>query len=143
MSKIDLSKANIGDKFRTRNGQILEYRGECLELRDDKYKLIDGKGFILYLFQYGEYLYDEEHGFDLVEQVFDDEKIEREIKSQKEMQEAVGIEYEAELQRRQEVVELAENVWLFKDPEGSYYSAFHDAEIFVKLKTKYLKEGQL
>lgn len=27
MSKIDLSKAKIGDKFRTRNGQIVEYVG--------------------------------------------------------------------------------------------------------------------
>lgn len=144
MSKIDLSKAKIGDKFRTRNGQILEYRGECLELRDDKYKLIDGKGFILYLFQYGEYLYDEEHGFDLVEQVFDDEKIEREIKSQKEMQEAVWIEYEAELQRRQEVVELADRI--FFSERGNTYSfkeCIEVAEYSVNVINKYFKKGKL
>ena len=161
MSKIDLSKAKIGDKFRAREGRILLYDGEDFENRDDKYKLIDEKGYVKHFFQYGEYLYNEESYLDLVEQVFDDEKMEREIKSQKEMQEAVGIEDEAELQRRQEVVELAEKLVtneLFAvtnhihdmrelgaainlDSPTEY--AFLIAEEFVSTREKYLKEGKL
>ena len=52
----------------------------------------------------------------------------------------------AETKRRAEVVELAEKLWLrnLKDlAEYSYYDAFKDAETFIKLKSKYLKEGKL
>jgi hypothetical protein len=51
-----------------------------------------------------------------------------------------------ETRRRAEVVELAEKLWLrnLKDlAEYSYYDAFKDAETFIKLKSKYLKEGKL
>ena len=51
-----------------------------------------------------------------------------------------------ETKRRAEVVELAEKLWLrnLKDlAEYSYYDAFKDAETFIRLKTKYLKEGKL
>ena len=51
-----------------------------------------------------------------------------------------------ETKRRAEVVELAEKLWLrnLKDlAEYSYYDAFRDAETFIKLKSKYLKEGKL
>jgi hypothetical protein len=51
-----------------------------------------------------------------------------------------------ETKRRAEVVELAEKLWLrnLKDlAEYSYYDAFKDAETFIKLKSKYLKEGKL
>ena len=51
-----------------------------------------------------------------------------------------------ETKRRAEVVELAEKLWLrnLKDlAEYSYHDAFKDAETFIKLKSKYLKEGKL
>ena len=51
-----------------------------------------------------------------------------------------------ETKRRAEVVELAEKLWLrnLKDlAEYSYYDAFKDAETFIKLKSKYLKDGKL
>ena len=54
-----------------------------------------------------------------------------------------------ETKRRAKVVELAEKLWLHtqKDlgeyPEYSYYGAFIAAETFIKLKSKYLKEGKL
>ena len=51
-----------------------------------------------------------------------------------------------ETKRRAEVVELAEKLWLrnLKDlAEYSYYDAFKDAETFITLKSKYLKEGKL
>ena len=91
MSKIDLSKAKIGDKFRTRYGQILKYigvnLGESSKYYDDKYELVDENGFTKHFFQYGEYLYNEEHDFDLVEQVLDkplDELIQEATKQFKE-----------------------------------------------------------
>ena len=51
-----------------------------------------------------------------------------------------------ETKRRAEVVELAEKLCLrnLKDlAEYSYYDAFKDAETFIRLKSKYLKEGKL
>ena len=51
-----------------------------------------------------------------------------------------------ETKRRADVVALAEKLWLrnLKDlAEYSYYDAFEDAETFIKLKSKYLKEGKL
>ena len=68
MSKIDLSKAKIGDKFRTRDGRILEYSGENLDYLEDIYELIDEQGSIKHFYQYGSYLDDEEeYELDLVE----------------------------------------------------------------------------
>ena len=51
-----------------------------------------------------------------------------------------------ETKRRAEVVEMAEKLWIncYKQYEGYSYSiAFKDAETFIKLKSKYLKEGKL
>ena len=51
-----------------------------------------------------------------------------------------------ETKRRAEVVKLAEKLWLrnLKDlAEYSYYDAFKDAETFIRLKSKYLKEGKI
>jgi hypothetical protein len=51
-----------------------------------------------------------------------------------------------ETKRRAEVVELAEKLWLrnMEDLAGySHNDAFKDAETFIKLKSKYLKEGKL
>ncbi len=57
-----------------------------------------------------------------------------------------AIDMMEETKRRAEVVELAEKLWLrnLKDlAEYSYYDSFKDAETFIRLKTKYLKEGKL
>ena len=51
-----------------------------------------------------------------------------------------------ETKRRAEVVELAEKLWLHNMEDLAGYShndAFKDAETFIKLKSKYLKEGKL
>jgi hypothetical protein len=73
-----------------------------------------------------------------------DELIEEGTKQIKENDDAIA--EENELQRRQEVVELAEKLLIrnLKDlAEYSYDAAFKDAEAFVKLKHKYLKKGKL
>ena len=52
----------------------------------------------------------------------------------------------AETKRRAEVVELAEKLWIncYKQYEGyAYAMAFKDAEGFVAMKNKYLKEGKI
>lgn len=142
---IDLSKAKIGDKFRTRDGQILEYSGENLDYRDDKYELIDGQGFIKHFFQYGEYLYNEENYLDLIEQVFEkplDELIEEGTKQFRENGDAIA--EGNELQRRQEVVELAERIF-FSD-RGNMYTfkeCVEIAENSVNIRNQYLKDGKL
>lgn len=193
MSKIDLSRAQIGDKFRTKDGQILEYIGknfECAgvncEYYDDKYELTNKHGFIRHFFQYGGYLYNEENNLDLVEQVFDDEKdraiTDKILKDVETVVNGVAVampliesaaivnllreqlpennEDDAELQRRQEVVELAEKMYTMLEVENvKYYLvnngnyafeskdlvevAFIRAASFVNKKHKYLKDGKL
>lgn len=94
---IDLSKAKIGDKFRTRDGRILKYIGENYKYDDDKYKLIEEDGSIRHFFQYGEYLSYKEDYLDLVEQVFDkplDELIEEATKQFRENDDAIAEEKE-------------------------------------------------
>lgn len=161
MSKIDLSQAEVGDKFRTRDGQILKYFGENLYDRDDRYELIDEQGFIKHFYQNGKYLYDGVYGLDLVEQVLDkplDELIEEATKQIKENDDAIA--EENELQRREEVVELAEKMYIMFENETlrSYLSsngskiycsealmekAIIRAASFINMKHKYLKEGKL
>lgn len=153
MSKIDLSKAKIGDKFRTRDCQILEYVGEDLEYRDDKYKLIDKLGYIKHFYQSGEYLYNEEYSLDLVEQVFDDEKDTTDLEIVEAMNQAINensekaAEREQELQRRQEVLKYADMLFFNqKDTRIALFGydvAIETAEIIVKSRDKYLKEGKL
>lgn len=66
MSKIDLSKAKLGDKFITKGGRIL-----TLAHQGRKYTLI-GHGCFVRLNQNGKLYEDnEESKFDLIEQVFD------------------------------------------------------------------------
>lgn len=49
-----------------------------------------------------------------------------------------------ETKRRAEVVELAEKLWISKySAEYSYRHAFKDAETFIRMKSKYLKEGKI
>ena len=164
MSKIDLSKAKLGDKFITKEGRIL-----TLAYQGRKYTLI-GSGCFVRLNQNGKLYEDnEESKFDLIEQVFDNgdildigergEVLAEMTKSEYEKAKELDIDFlqvyieknpeednKQELQRRQEVVELAEKLLIrnLKDlAEYSYDAAFKDAETFVKLKHKYLKEGKL
>jgi hypothetical protein len=145
MEIIDLSKAKIGDKFRTRDGQILEYICENFECRNDRYELIDEQGLVKHFYQYGEYLYNEENYLDLIEQVFDkplDELIEEGTKQFRENGDAIA--EENELQRRQEVVELADRIF-FSD-RGNIYSfkeCVEIAEYSVNIRNQYLNDGKL
>jgi hypothetical protein len=164
MSKIDLSKAKIGDKFRTEFGYVLELVGLCrrkkykyiLERVDDKYisRCYDVSG-------YTDSAYKDEYR--LVEQVLDkplDELIEEGTKQLRESRDAIA--EENELQRRQEVIELAERL-LFMNRMHDAYEAYIEAlnkenlqtlmsfplyilqcaEDFIKHKNQYLKEGKL
>lgn len=167
MATIDLSKAKIGDKFRTRSGCILEYVGETSFYMVDKY-LLEVEGCVIFRFyKHGNYMAAGEHGLDLVEQVFDDKKDTTDLEIVEAMNQAIkeipekAAEREQELQRRQEVVELAEKLVtneLFAvtnhihdmrelgaainlDSPAEY--AFLIAEEFVIAKDKYLKEGKL
>lgn len=186
MSKIDLSKAKIGDKFRTKNGLILTYCKRTY-VDSDFHVLTHNDGSIDVFYKNGNYLKRSACGLDLAEQVFDDEK-DRAITDKiiKDVEKVVnGVlkampliesttianlsreplpennEDDDELQRRQEVVELAEKLVtneLFAvtnhlhdmrelgaainlDSPTEY--AFLIAEEFVNNKSKYLKNGKL
>lgn len=174
MSKIDLSKVKIGDKFRTRGGRIL-----TLAHQGHKYTLI-GRGCFVRLNQNGKLHEDnEESKFDLIEQVFDNgdildigergEVLAEMTKSEFEKAKELGIDFlqvyieknpeedNPELQRRQEVVELADRIFTEKYLQEWYQYLidnkttktdyvtyiFEWAEKFVNAKDKYLKEGKL
>lgn len=138
MSKIDLSKAKIGDKFRTRDGQILKY--DCKDNSisfDDIYLLIDESHSVFYYYKKGNFLSLRESEYDLVEQVFGDEKdraiTDKILKDVEKVTNGVAEampliesatianlprdplsennEDDPELRRRQEVVELAEKLF--------------------------------
>lgn len=155
---IDLSKAKIGDKFRTKDGQILEYIGEE---GIDAYKLMDESHSVFYYHEKGNFLSHKETNYDLIVQVFDrplDELIEEGTKQIKENDDAIA--EGNELQRRQEVVELAEKMLLSESMHklcitylrGKQYNgseratSFHAyflkaAEVFIDYKNEYLKNG--
>lgn len=184
---IDLSKAKIGDKFRDRHGRLHELiyilKGDCcfpcLLVNETKDTVNN------YKFD-GSYLQDNKSKLDLIEQVFDDEKdraitdkilkdVEKVVNGVAEAMpliESAAIanllrepslennEDDAELQRRQEVVELAEKMYIMFEKENlrcclscnesnTYYSedlqgmALVRASSFVNKKHKYLKEGKL
>lgn len=181
---IDLSKAKIGDKFRTRAGYVVELKDTILYLGDDVYRLTSPKAFVC-VFQNGKiYKDNKESEFDLVEQVFDkgdllDNNISVEnrglaivemAKSEREEAKEFGAiiqnlphiveqpkEDNPELQRRQEVVELADRIFTEKYLQEWYQYLidnkttktdyvtyiFEWAEKFVNAKDKYLKEGKL
>ena len=181
---IDLSKAKIGDKFLTKEGKVatLQHKGK-------RYTLI-GRGCFMRLSQNGKlYEDDEESKFDLVEQVFDNgdqldnnisveegglvlaELTKREYEKAKKMGIAIqSVPYiveqqkedNLELQRRQQVVELAEKLVVNEEMMKSHkdlfeaevhncaktlttYTAFviRSAEDFIKHKNQYLKDGKL
>lgn len=189
MSKIDLSKAKVGDKFRTRGGRIATFHGRFPKsiIGLDYYVKI-GKDIPMRCFVTGMWLPDEETQDDLVEQVFDDEK-DRAItdKILKDVEKVVnGVtqampliesatianlyreplpennEDNSELQRRQEVIALAEKLVVNEEMMKAHkdlfeaevyahaktqttYPAFviRSAEDFIKYKNQYLKEGKL
>ena len=74
MSKIDLSKAKIGDKFRTRKGYVVELKDTVLYLGEYAYCLTSPSAFVCVFRDGRMYKCNKESEFDLVEQVFDDEK---------------------------------------------------------------------
>lgn len=163
MSKIDLSQAKVGDKFRDRYGRLHELiyilKGDC----SFRYLLVDEQKDSVYNYKVdGSYLQHDISNLDLVEQVFDkplDELIEEGTKQIKENDDEIA--EENELQRRQEVVELAEKLVtneLFAvtnhmhdmrelgaviNLDSSTEYAFLIAEEFVNNKSKYLKNGKL
>lgn len=187
MSKIDLSKAKIGDKFRTRNGKIVEYVGRFSDKTTNQYILEDERGLKYYFYKYGNYTLIAESKLDLIEQVFDKgDLLDNNISAEERVQALVGMaksEYEEakelgaaiqnlphiveqpkednqELQRRQEVVELAEKMYIMHEFENMKYylsnggnnafeskdlveMAFIRAASFINKKHQYLKEGKL
>ena len=146
MSKIDLSKAKIGDKFRTKLGYVVIFTG--LYRRAKKYRYIfervDDK-YCGFCCDINGVPYGNDEIYTIVEQVFDkplDELIEEGTKQIKENDDA--IEEEKELHRRQEVVELAERIF-FSD-RGDMYTfkeCVEIAENSVNIRNQYLKEGKL
>lgn len=70
MSKIDLSKAKVGDKFRTRGGNIVTFVGVCRT--NNNYRLLYDNGFEINVRKDGKWSLDIDTGYDLVEQVFEE-----------------------------------------------------------------------
>lgn len=185
MSKIDLSKAKVGDKFRTRAGLIFTYSRRAESLIESEFYLLYSENGMLNMFRRnGHYLIIDANALDLVEKVFDrcdllDSNISVEergqaiaemAKSEYEKAKELGVaiqnlpyiveqpkEDNPELQRRQEVVELAEKLFTEKYLQEWYQHLidnnkaktdyvtyiFEWAEKFVNAKDKYLKEGKL
>lgn len=186
---IDLSKAKVGDKFRTRVGLIFTYSRRAKSFTEGEFHLLYSENGMLNMFlRNGHYLIRDANALDLVEQVFDkgdllDNNISAEegvqaivemAKNEYEKAKELGVaiqnlpliveqpkEDNPELQRRQDVVKLAEKLVtneLFAvtnhihdmrelgatinlDSPTEY--AFLIAEEFVNNKSKYLKNGKL
>lgn len=187
MSKIDLSKAKIGDKFRTKNGLILTYCNRTY-VDSDFHVLSHNDGSIDVFYKNGNYLKRSACGLDLAEQVFDDEKgraiadkilkdVETVVNGVAEAMPVIesatianlpreqlpeNNEDDSELQRRQEVIALAEKLVVNEEMMKAHkdlfeaevhahaktqttYPAFviRSAEDFIKYKNQYLKDGKL
>lgn len=169
---IDLSKAKVGDKFRTKNGLILTYCKRTY-VDSDFHILTHNDGSIDVFYKNGNYLKRSACGLDLAEQVFDDEKDRAIIdKILKDVEKVVNGVAEAmpliesatianlsrdplpenreenyELQRRQEVLKYADMLFFNqKDTRIALFGydvAIETAEIIVKSRDKYLKDGKL
>lgn len=168
MSKIDLSKAKIGDKFRDRQGSLYELIYALKGNHIFRYLLVNEQKDDFYYYHVdGSFFKYKVSNLDLVEQVFDEplDTKERDIRTNYEMGKAVEVadEEKQELQRRQEVVELARKM-LFDDNTYQFYTQFYVrakqnegaeqvmtylqyvmdyAEDCVNKFNQYLKEGKL
>ena len=161
MSKIDLSKAKIGDKFRTEFGYVVKLIGLC---RRNRYKYlfeVDGENLSCGYDKWGETDYKHRNEYRLVEQVLDkplEELIEEGTEQIKENGDAIA--EQQELQRRQEVIELSEKMYIMFETETLRYHLNRDgrdnfcsenlremaiirAASFINKKHKYLKDGKL
>lgn len=162
MSKIDLSKAKIGDKFRTRNGKIVEYVGIFPDKTTNQYILEDEIGLKYYFYKCGNFTLLTEHKYDLIEQVFDkgdllDNNISVEergqalvemAKSEYEKAKELGVaiqnlphiveqpkEDNSELQHKKEVVEVANELFIRGTMKDWYLELFEHG----KTKKTYLE----
>jgi hypothetical protein len=184
MSKIDLSQAKVGDKFRTRGGCVVEY--VKYENLLDLY-IVSSENNKPYTVQKdGRFLCERECFSDLIMQVFDNEKdraiTDRILKDVEKVVNGVAEamphiesttianlprdplpdsrEDETELQRRQEVFDLAEKIYIMFENEILRYHLNRDgsdrfcsedlremaiirASSFINKKHKYLKDGKL
>jgi hypothetical protein len=148
MSKIDLSKANVGDKFRTRDGFIMTYYGYVNYKGIDYYLLKGEDCYGLYYNKTGKFILDRDTEYDLVNPALDkqiDELIKEATKHIKENDDAIA--EENELQRRQEVLKYADRLFFNQKDTRielfGYDVAIETAEIIVKSRDKYLKDGKL
>ena len=145
MATIDLSKAKIGDKFRTNCSLILTYVRSVTVSSEIFYELVSDDGYKQFCNREGRCEPHIGSRCDLVAQVIDkplDELIKEATKQIKENTDAIA--EENELQRRQEVVELAERIF-FSD-RGNMYSfkeCVEVAEHSVNIRKQYLNEGKL
>lgn len=162
---IDLSKAKIGDKFRTKLGYVVIFTGLCRRAKKYKYTFerVDDK-YCGFCCDINGVSYGNNEMYTIVEQVFDESEkdiatLERDERINLDMANVVrDIENkQQELQRRQEVVELADRIFTEKYLQEWYQYLidnktiktdyvtyiFEWAEKFVNAKDKYLKEGKL
>lgn len=144
MATIDLSKAKIGDKFRTDSGYMVQFVSLC---RGSKYKYylegVDSKCWLRCDSKGNSKVGGKQ--YKLIEKVID---------------KADGKETKTETKRRQEVVKLAEKMYImFENENFKYYlcnngnCAFESEELmrltfvrantFINKKHQYLKEGKL
>jgi hypothetical protein len=183
---IDLSKAKVGDKFRTRKGYVVELKDTVLYFGEYVYRLTSPNAFVCVLRDGRMYKCNKVSEFDLVEQVFDDEKdraitdkilkdvekVTNGVADAMPLIESVAIanlprdplpenrEENYELQRRQEVIELSEKMYIMFENETLRYHLNRDgsdkfcsenlremaiirAASFINKKHKYLKDGKL
>ena len=125
---IDLSKAKIGDKFKTDSGYVVQFVSLC---RGSKYKYYvesaDGRCWLRCDSKGNSRVGGKQYR--LIEKVID---------------KADSKEAKSETKRRQEVVELAERIF-FSD-RGNIYTfkeCVEIAENSVNIRNQYLKDGKL
>ena len=149
MSNIDLSQAKIGDKFRTELGYVVIFTGLYQHKRKYKYMFdrVDDKYCGCFCDINGVPFKNKEM-YTIVEHVLDkplDEQIKEATKQFRENDDVIT--EENELQRRQEVLKYADMLFFNqKDTRIALFGydvAIETAEIIVKDRYKYLKEGKL
>lgn len=131
MEAIDLSKAKIGDKFKTDSGYVVQFVSLC---RGSKYKYYvesaDGMCWLRCDLKGNSRVGGKQYR--LIEKVID---------------EADGKEAKTETKRRKEVLKYADMLFFNqKDTRIALFGydvAIETAEIIVKSRDKYLKDGKL